>query len=163
MSEKHQVIPRTMCFVLNNDKVLMLKANDTKDWDGTYDPLGGHIEKGESILESAVREIEEESGLIVKDTKLRGVVHVSGFFGKEIMLFVTTSTTDETEVVENHEGELEWVELAKLDEINAFEDLKPILRHVLEMNYDEIFFGVSKWDGKDKLESLDIKINKLGL
>lgn len=161
--KRHQVIPRTMCFVFNKDKVLLLKANSTKDWDGTYDPLGGHIEKGESILENAVREIEEESGLKVKDTKLRGIVHVSGFFDKEIMLFVTSSTTNETVVVSNHEGDLEWVAIENLDKINAFEDLKPILKHVLDMSSDEIFFGVSQWDGKDSLQSLDIKINKLGL
>lgn len=162
MAEKHIVIPRTMCFVFNGNDVLLLKANATKEWDGTYDPLGGHIEKGESVIDNANREIEEESTLKVTDTKLRGIVHVSGFFGKEIMLFVTSSTTKQREVVANHEGELEWVSTKNLDRIKAFEDLKPILKHVLEMKSGEIFVGTSQWDGKDKLQALDLSVNDLG-
>lgn len=163
MTERHQVTPRTMSFVFNGTKVLLLRASSVKDWDGTYDPLGGHIEQSENIIDAANREIFEESGLVVKDTKLRGVVHVSGFFGKEVMLFVTASTTEDLNVVSGSEGAPEWIEITDLHKVKAFEDLKPILKHVLELNSDELFFGASKWDGKDGLISLDIKVNKLGL
>lgn len=161
MAKKHIVVPRTMCFVFNGDDVLLLKANFTKEWDGTYDPLGGHIEKGESVIDNAKREIEEESGLKVKDIRLRGIVHVSGFFGKEIMLFVTSGVTKQRKVVANHEGELEWVATKSLDKIKAFEDLKPILKHILKMKSGEIFVGTSKWDGRDKLLALELSINDL--
>lgn len=78
---RHTVVPRTMCFVFYQDEVLLIKASAKKDWQGIYDPLGGHIEKGESIISSVKREIKEESGLDVFNTKLRGIVHVEGFFG----------------------------------------------------------------------------------
>ena len=133
MSEKHQVIPRTMCFVFYGDEVLLMKANSTKEWDGTYDPVGGHIEKGESVIGNALKEIKEETTLDVEDTKLRGVVHVSNFFGKEIMLFVTSSKVKTKEVTANYEGDLAWVPITEIDSKNIFEDVKPILKHVIEM------------------------------
>jgi len=159
MKQRHAVIPRTMCFVFYKDAVLLLKASQKKEWTGTYDPVGGHIEKGESIIESAEREIKEESGLTVSSTKLRGIVHVSGFFGKEIMMFVTASQAPSKKVVANHEGELEWVKIKELDKKNIFEDVKPILEQVLQLTPEELFVGVSKFDGKDKLLALDIKVS----
>jgi len=156
--QRHQVVPRTLCFVFYNDEVLLLKASSKKEYEGRYDPVGGHVEKGESIIACAEREIKEETGLNVKNTKLRGIVHVSNFFGKEVMMFVTTSTATKKDVVESDEGELYWIKLNKINNLNIFEDVKPILKHITKMKPDELFFGVSEFDGKDKLLSLDIKI-----
>lgn len=159
MADRHVVVPRTMCFVFNGKKVLLLKAKPGEERDGFYDPLGGHIEKGESVIDCANREIQEESGLVVKNTKLRGIVHVNGFYGKQIMMFVTASRTKRTKVQQSDEGELKWVKFSELNKIKAFEDLKPILKHVIRMKPGEIFVGTSEFDGKDKLVALDIKIS----
>ena len=160
MSEhKHIVIPRVLCFVFNKDSVLMLKASREKDWFGYYQPPGGHIEKGEDVFEAAEKEIFEETGIKVKGTKLVGVIHVSGFFGKEIMLFVTKSLTDKEELSSSHEGEAVWIRLDKLDEVNLLEDTKPMLEKILTMKKGEIFVGTSEFDGKNKLNSLKIKVN----
>jgi 8-oxo-dGTP diphosphatase len=159
MTERHTVIPRNMCFVFHGREVLLIKASEKKDWAGMYDPIGGHIEKGESIIDSANREIREESGLRVTGTKLRGIVHVTNFFGKDIMLFITASIAKSKKVVGSYEGEPEWVNFEDLDKIKVFEDVKPILKHVVKMRSDELFVGTSEFDGKDKLLSLDIKIH----
>ena len=85
MAERHSVIPRTLCLVFYGDEILMIKGSEKKDWSGIYNALGGHIEKGESVIESAEREIREESGLTVFETKLKGIVHASNFFGKDVL------------------------------------------------------------------------------
>lgn len=159
MTDRHTVVPRTLCFVFFGDEVLLLKASNNKEWEGVYNPVGGHIEKGEGVIECANREIQEETGLTVKNTKLKGIVHVTNFYGKNVMMFVTSSNAPSKSVVSSDEGQLEWVNLNKLESLKMFEDVKPILKHVLEMPEGQIFVGTSEYDGKDKLLSLDIKLN----
>jgi len=158
MKKRHSVIPRTMCLVLHNDKILLIKASEKKEFHGYYDPPGGHIEKGESVMESAEREIFEETGIQVRESKLKGVIHVSGFYGKEVMLFVTLNYSNTIDFKGSEEGRPEWINISDLDRINLMEDVKPILKHTLELNKEQMFFGVSKFDGKDKLLSFDVKI-----
>lgn len=158
-SSRHTVVPRTMCLVFLEDKILLIRASDKKEFHGYYDPPGGHIEKGESIVANAEKEILEETGLNVAETRLRGVVHVSGFYGKNIMLFVTSSVARNGRVKESKEGVPEWIDIDKLNSVKLLEDVKPIIKHVVEMSNDQMFFGVSEFDGKDKLVSFDIRIH----
>ncbi|MGD9128916.1 MAG: NUDIX domain-containing protein [Candidatus Woesebacteria bacterium] len=150
---RHTVVPRTLCFVFHQDELLLIKANASKDWEGFYNALGGHIEKGEDIIDNAVREIKEESGLDVTETKLKGIVHASNFFGKDIMMFVTTSkaSTKTLDEIETREGNLEWVRVSELDKLKIFDDIKPILSKILKNDSDEVFTAASEFDGKDGL------------
>lgn len=82
------------------------------------------------------------------------------FLGKNIMMFVTASKTKSKKVKQYcSEGRLKWVSIHSLDKLKIFEDVKPILKHILKMDKEKIFVGTSKFDGKDRLISLDIKIN----
>lgn len=159
MPVRHTVIPRAMCLVFYKDEVLLIKASDEKEWSGIYNPIGGHIEKGESIIESAKREIKEESGINPLNIKLKGIIHVTNFFSKDIMMFITSSIVKTKKLLYQHdEGKLEWVKLTNLTKIKIFEDVKPIIDRVLKMKTGEIFVGTSEFDGKDRLLALDIKI-----
>ena len=79
------VFYRTVYILVKNDKneILIQRRSSTKDlypncWDIS---VGGHVNFGKSYLETAVREIREELGLIVEpgDMKLKGevLVHLS--------------------------------------------------------------------------------------
>lgn len=159
MSERYTVIPRTMCLVFCQDEILLIKASEKKDYPGIYDPIGGHIEKGEDVLESANREIKEESGFEVTDTKLKGIIHVNNFFGKNIIMFVTSSIVPSKIVPPIHEeGIPEWVPIASLDKLKIFEDLKPIIDTVIHLKDGEFFTGINEFDDSGKLIKLDIKV-----
>ena len=87
--ERLLVSPRTLCCVFDSpqrERVLMIKWGPTKGkLAGMCNLLGGHVERGEDVLASAVREAAEESGLseavLAKNAQLAGVVHVRDFFG----------------------------------------------------------------------------------
>lgn len=67
------LIKHTLCFCHHDGDILMLYRNNQPNknlWNG----LGGKIEVGETPLESAIREIEEESGLVVEDINQLGIV-----------------------------------------------------------------------------------------
>ncbi|MCK0506362.1 NUDIX hydrolase [Aromatoleum anaerobium] len=63
--------------VERNGEVLLLRRAGTGFFDGLYSLPGGHVEPGESLLEAAVREMCEETGLCLHADALEyvGVVH----------------------------------------------------------------------------------------
>ncbi|EKE00128.1 MAG: hypothetical protein ACD_22C00089G0010 [uncultured bacterium] len=160
MKQRYSIIPRTLCFIFHKDEVLLIKGSEEKEWTGIYNALGGHIEKGEGIVDSANREIKEECGLEPKDTKLKGVIHACDFFEKNVMIFVTSSTSDTKQVVCDHnEGTLEWKKISDLGSIKIFDDIKPILKQLVSMKKDGVFLALSQFDGKGKLLKFDIQTN----
>jgi 8-oxo-dGTP diphosphatase len=55
-------------FLLKDDKILMFRRKGTHG-EGSWTIMGGHLEMGESIVDCARREAEEESGLKVTDVR----------------------------------------------------------------------------------------------
>ena len=94
-SPRLSVSPRTLCVVFDSplrEKVLMIQRARAKgpQLAGMSNLLGGHVEHGEDVLSSAIREAAEESGLpesaLSKRARLAGVVHVVDFFGAQVMM-----------------------------------------------------------------------------
>lgn len=56
--------------VIDGDKVLLVKRKKTGFMDGYYATPGGHVDPDETIKEAAVRELKEETGLVVKEQDL---------------------------------------------------------------------------------------------
>jgi 8-oxo-dGTP diphosphatase len=128
-SVRYHVVPRTLCFVLNGDAVLVLqRAPHKRLFPGKINGVGGHVEPGEDLTASAAREIREETGLDVADLWLAGVVHVDGSLGQAdplpdsrmpgVMVFVFTARASTREVHASDEGELHWVPLAEVDRLD---------------------------------------------
>ncbi len=75
MSRTTPTILFNLCMVedLENGKVvLQYRSPEKTHWAGYAFP-GGHIEEGESLVESVIREIYEETGLTIADPKLVAV------------------------------------------------------------------------------------------
>lgn len=64
---KHKVIPASFMIMQRGDgKILLLKRYKTKWRSGWWSLPAGHGEKGESFLQSAIRETKEEVGVDVQ-------------------------------------------------------------------------------------------------
>ncbi|MBP9659008.1 MAG: NUDIX domain-containing protein, partial [Proteocatella sp.] len=63
-----------MVMIIDRESNRVLVQERTKSPQGITFP-GGHVEPGESIVDSAVREVREETGLEVKNLKHCGVIH----------------------------------------------------------------------------------------
>lgn len=141
-ASRYPVIPRTLCFVLNGDEVLLIKRSLHKRlFPGKVNGLGGHVEPGEDVLSSARRETLEESGLAVDDFWLAGVVHVEGGLGQAaaladgtlpgVMILVTVGSAPGRDVRASEEGELIWAPLADVDGLDWVDGDARLLRLAL--------------------------------
>ena len=119
-----KTIPATLCYVRSGGRTLMLHRNK-KPGDahlGKWNGLGGKFEAGESPEECVLREVREESGLTLRDARLRGVLTFPDFRrGEDWLVFVYTATQFEGRLGVCAEGDLEWIDDAKLLELPLWE------------------------------------------
>ena len=125
----------TLCYIEKNDSYLMMhrvkKENDINrdKWVG----VGGKLEAGESPEDCLLREVREETGLVLKQFQYRGfITFISNKWGCEYM-HLFTATEYEGEIKECEEGNLEWVPKSKIDELHLWEGDKIFFR-LLEEN-----------------------------
>ena len=78
--EKKNVAIRIAVLILNGDRILLEKRANTLGG-GTWAPPIGHLDFGESPEQTAIRETQEETGIVVADPKFR--VLTNDFFEEE--------------------------------------------------------------------------------
>lgn len=101
--------------------------------------VGGHFELGESPEECVCREVLEETGYRLTSYRFRGLVtFLSGDGVTEYMSLFTADGFEGEEIVCD-EGELEWVPIEKIGELNLWEGDKIFLRLLAE---DAPFFSL---------------------
>ena len=138
----------SLCYLENGGRYLMLhrikkEVDENKDkWIG----IGGKFEEGESPEDCAVREIEEETGMVFSPRELcyRAVAtFVSAEWGPEYMHLFTASADAERLCQlrgrENEEGTLEWVPVDQVEALPIWEGDRIFLRLLAE---DAPFFSL---------------------
>ena len=110
--------------------------------------VGGKLEEGESPEDCLIREVKEETGLILKKFAYRGfITFVSKQWGTEYM-HLYTATEYEGEMKECDEGTLEWVTKTEIENLNLWEGDKIFFR-LLEENVG--FFSLKLCYDEDRL------------
>jgi len=80
MSERFLTRQAVFVIVRNeSNEILLQQRANTGYLDGYWDLPSGHVEYGESLLDSAVRETKEEIGIIVSPDDL-SLIHIEQFF-----------------------------------------------------------------------------------
>ncbi|NPV66756.1 MAG: NUDIX domain-containing protein [Anaerolineae bacterium] len=125
-------IPRTLSFVTHGEDVLLLKRGPHRRvFPNKYNGVGGHIERTEDPLSSAIREIREETGLEVQRPLFCGVSHIDAGQDTGILLLIFRAEALSRNFLNSSEGTLEWVPQADILRYDLVEDLPIVLPRVL--------------------------------
>src|SRR3989344_559293 len=132
--------PFTLIYLINEDKVLLMKRNPSKKLLASkLVGLGGKVEKGESILASAKREFLEETGLELLNPIFKGTyTWIDNNFIGISHLIVSKNYTGKL-LEESPEGTLAWYDI---DDLYKLQDLAHYQKNFLPeiLRQDNYFY-----------------------
>ena len=144
MSRKSEIELTNLCLICNGDKVLVQEKIGTK---GLVFP-GGHVEEGESLLESVIREMKEETGLTIKNPIACGFKDWIQEDGSRYMVLLYKTDKFSGELKSSEEGKVFWLDRAELKNANLIWNMKELMEIFDSDRYSEFFFKIK--DGKYK-------------
>jgi 8-oxo-dGTP pyrophosphatase MutT (NUDIX family) len=125
-----------------SDVLLLLRANTGYE-DGNYSVIAGHVEAGEQIVDTAIREAREEAGITVatNDVRVVGFMHCREV-DEYIHFFVAVRRwSGEVRNAEPEKcAELRWFPLARLPD-----NIIPYVRRAIENGPDGAWFDAFGW------------------
>ena len=125
--------------LLNSGKVLLLRHSSTSSHEGGHwDFPKGHIDEGESEIQTALRELEEETGIAYtnviagfRDTITYTFSGGQEQIGKEVVFFL--ATTKENKVTLSHEHiDYSWLDFDSAFSRLTYDNARQVLRNAIE-------------------------------
>lgn len=137
MDRTERIELTTLCLIRRGDRIL-LQNRTKKDWRG-YALPGGHVEPGESVVDSVIREIREETGLILHRVRLCGVKQFPIEEGRYVV-FLFCCDDFEGELRSSEEGKVEWVDRSGLAELPTVDDFSELLSVIEQEDLSEFLY-----------------------
>ena len=110
-----------LLFVIQDGRILLIRKKRGLGA-GNINGPGGKLDPGEVALESALREIEEEIGIVAHDPEEMGVLHFQFIDGLKMHCTVFRSSSFEGEPVETEEAIPMWFDCDKIPYEEMWED-----------------------------------------
>lgn len=117
--------------IINGDQVLLIKNKRSQHWSFPK----GHMEKGESPVQTALREIREETGLkvIIKpDVSSTINYNPTTEVNKDVTYFLARPWGGILKAQESEVSELEWLSIDEALEEITYEQEKEVLRKIYQ-------------------------------
>ena len=102
-----------MCMVYDDAGNVLVQDKVDKKWSGLTFP-GGHIEKGESFVDSVIREVYEETGLTIEKPRICGTKDWLRDDGSRYLVVFYKTNQFSGELKSSHEGEVKWMPLEEM-------------------------------------------------
>ena len=147
MARMEEVELTNMCMVCDaKGNVLVQNKKGDRTWHGWNFP-GGHVEQGEFVTPSVVREIREETGLTIENPKLCGIKEFQKEQdGKRFIVFLYVASRFSGELRSSAEGDVFWYPLSELKQskelADGFSEMLPVFT---SDEISEVFY-TKNWD-----------------
>ncbi|HBB28605.1 MAG TPA: DNA mismatch repair protein MutT [Clostridiales bacterium] len=130
-------------------RYILVQDRLNKNWPGITFP-GGHVEKGESFVESTIREVKEETGLTVSNLKLCGIKQFQTLDDARYVVLFYKTNCFEGELKSSDEGKVFWIKADEIDNYQLANDFRKMYDIFLDENISEFYYykNNNQWDIK---------------
>ena len=148
------------CFIKKDGKYLMLhRGKHKKIMPDVWMAPGGHIEFNEGLFEAAKREVLEETGLVIKNLKVKvvGTAFLKDLNQEMFFHFVTAEYAGGKLKFSEHDGEMEWLtpeQIAKLPTLLS--EIKEILPQLFD-NTDKVISYKATYEEGNKMRNFQLE------
>lgn len=143
MSRKFVIELTNMCLIYTEDKILVQEKTGTKYEGGLVFP-GGHVEEGESLRDSIIREIKEETGLTISKPQPCGYKDWIQEDGTRYIVLLYKTDIFSGEIRSSNEGRVFWLDRKDIPNANLIWNMRELLDIFESNEYSEFFFVVDK-------------------
>lgn len=105
-------------------------------------PIGGKVDPGENPYVAAVREVQEEAGIKVKNVRLEAVLlEIQPVLNEpyDWTIFHFSADYDSGEIITTEEGELIWLTREELLAETLFPSVREVIEHILNPEDGTVF------------------------
>ncbi len=151
-------------YIVYDNKVLMHKRSGTKKkFPGYWIGPGGHVEEGEDVLTTAIREVKEETGVQLKpkNIKLKVLAFHHHIDRDEVWIeYLFRAAIPQSQKIQStHEGKSQWIEIEELKALkNIFPPSKFYFDHILN-NKPGILYNFSQWKDAQLVKVLSQRVD----
>ena len=150
MSRSEQAIFTNLCMVYDGAGNILVQDRADPDWPGLCFP-GGHVEPGESFVESVIREVWEETGLTIENPKLCGTKQFQTRRSERYVVFFYKTNRYSGQLKSSDEGEVFWIPRTDLHKYTLCDDFPDMVRVFEEDDLSEFYYYTENGDWKLKL------------
>jgi len=150
MGKTHPIELTNMCMLTRADGKVLVQNRRDPNWGGLTFP-GGHVEPGESLVDSVIREMQEETGLTVRNPRLVGTKSWMMNDGGRYLVLLYTATEYEGELHSSEEGDIAWMTIDEMKAGKMVEGMELYFRVYLDRDVNEIWY---ERDGDGWIEML---------
>ena len=139
MSRAEKAIFTNMCMIYDHAGNILVQDRKAPDWPGLCFP-GGHVEPGESFVESVIREVWEETGLTIENPILCGTKQFQTDDGARYVVLFYKTDRFSGELKSSDEGEVFWIPRETLPEYTLSVDFPDMVRIMEDDNLSEFYY-----------------------
>lgn len=151
MGRAYPIELTNMCMLQREDGRVLVQNRRDPNWGGLTFP-GGHIEPGESLVDSVIREMQEETGLTIRNPRLVGTKSWMQKDGSgRYLVLLYTATEYEGELHSSEEGDVRWMTLDEMRSGKMVDGMELYFRVYLDRDVNEIWYDLK---GDDWIEML---------
>lgn len=145
MAREETAIFTNMCMVTDGKGNVLVQDRLNPDWPGITFP-GGHVEPEEAFTSSVIREVREETGLIIEDPVLCGTKQFQTDNGARYVVFFYKATKFHGTLRSSDEGKVFWLPRSELYNQQLASDMMEMVRIMESDQLSEFYY--QKVDGQ---------------